>query len=119
MNRKGYEKMMYGYQMWSYAHFLRTAHPELPSNVIVVSQGQSGTEPELLIQRTGDEELRIDDTFRMTISDAPSVVNGKESCLTENDIGYFHDFIIRNKKVLVGYWNGKVDAEVLAAKLVF
>ncbi len=100
------------------AIFLRTRHRELPSN-IWVSTKNANHGPRIKIQRNKGERMQIDDTFSMTISDAPDVVGEVGADLSTKDISYFKEFVIKNKDTLLDYWNGNMDTSDLTDKLIF
>ena len=100
------------------ANFLRKRHQELPSN-IYVSVKNAGHGPRIKIQRNKGERMQIDDSFSLTICDAPVVVGDTGSDLSAADIAYFKDFVVRNKATLLAYWNGTLDTSDLTSQLEF
>lgn len=104
--------------LFEMAHFLRSSHPELPANMwVAVKNAPHG--PRIIIQRNKGARLQINDTFSMTISDAPSIVGDAGNCLSAQEIAYFKEFVAKNKSTLLDYWEGKMDTFELLDKLVF
>lgn len=104
--------------LWEMAIFLRSRHQELPAN-IWISIKNASQEPRIKIQRNKSEGMQIDDTFNMTISDPPRIVGEIGSELSEKDIAYFRNFVLKNTDTLLAYWNGVLDTCELTDRLMF
>lgn len=100
------------------AHFLHSCHRGLPSN-IWVSEKDADHEPRITVQRSKGARLQRNNTFGMTISDSPSAIGDVGSDLSSEDIATLKNFVLRNKDLLLAYWNGELDTSGLVDRLAF
>lgn len=104
--------------LFEMAPFLRNRHPELSANIWVLIKSTSH-EPRIQIQRDKEARLKIDETFSMTISDAPILVGDAGPILSDQDIASFKEFVAKNKSTLLDYWEGNLDTSELVHNLIF
>jgi hypothetical protein len=104
--------------MYGMSFFLHSRHEGLPANIwILVKNGF--TEPQIMIQRNKSLEMLVENAFYMTISDEPNVVGCVGDIFSDSDLLYFKTFILRNKRVLIDYWNGGLDTCQLTEQIKF
>jgi len=60
------------------------------------------------VSKNYGDKISKNNTFSITISDNPEVV-GNTGDIKEKDINELKQFIIKNKELLLNYWNLKID----------
>lgn len=104
--------------MWEMANIPHRLHKELPSN-IWISAKNANHGPRIKVQKNKGDSFQLENSFSMTIADTPKIIGDKGKELSPKDISYFVNFILRNKKDLIEYWNGQLATEEILAKLIY
>lgn len=100
------------------ANITKKRHPELPANIFIFRNDGISHEPRIKIQRNSSTNVQEYDMFSMTISNKPEIV-GNTGKLSSNEVKYFVEFIKRNMKVLIDYWNAKIYIEDVLENLKY
>lgn len=99
------------------ANILHERHSEMPCNIFISAKNDSKHGPRIKIQNNYSPKLQSNNMFSMSISDLK--ITGNTGELKERDIKYYRDFIERNKKVLMDYWNNVKQIEDVLEELIY
>lgn len=88
----------------------------LPMVIYVSAKGNSKHFARIKASSKRGDKLKPDSLFTVTISEEPEVI-GEIGDLTTKDIEHLVNFVIRNKKALLEYWNEEIDTAELIKKI--
>ena len=86
----------------------------LPMTVWVSPRGHARHDARVKVSRSGGERMVVDDTAVVAIRPEPSVLEGD---LGSADLAAVARWIVRNRDVLLAYWDGTVDTAELIQRL--
>ena len=86
---------------------------------IWISAKNANHGPRIKVQKNKGDSFQLENSFSMTIADTPKIIGDKGKELSPKDMSYFVNFILRNKKDLIEYWNGQLATEEILAKLIY
>lgn len=102
--------------LFEMANYFKSAHPQLPANMYI-SPKNSSHSARIKVQNNKGDKFQVKQMFSIKIHDLSIV--GNTGKLDKDDIEYFRRFIIKNKDVLLKYWNWEIDSSELGKSLDF
>ena len=84
--------------------------------VIWVSEKQGSHSARIKVGTTHSEKINLDETVSISISNPPVMV--ASSGLSNKDLQLVSEFIKRNEKLLLDYWNKEIDTGDLITNLI-
>jgi hypothetical protein len=106
--------------LWEMANF-RTKTTGLPMIVYISTCEVEGKKlkhsPRVKIARTYSTKFNPFDTFSISISNNPEIVSGDKGEIKNSDLEKCQEFILKNKDVLMAFWDGEYDSADLTANL--
>jgi len=103
---------------WEMANIAHRLHKELPSNIWIFAKNAKHG-PRIKVQKNKGDLFQIHETFSVTVSDSPEIVGDTGNILSQKEIEYFMNFVLRNKDALKAYWDGEISTEEVLPRLVY
>lgn len=98
--------------LWEMANF-RTKTTGLPMIIYISTCEVEGKKlnhsPRVKFARSYGTKFNPFDTFSVTISKNPEIVGGDKGDIKGSDVEKCKEFIIKNKEVLMAFWDGEYD----------
>jgi hypothetical protein len=86
--------------------------------VWLYTNGNKGKLPIVKVQNTYTTEIDSNIRFTVIISSQPKIINGIKGEISDDDLCKVFNWIIKNEKILIDMWNGKIDDDVFFDKMI-